>query len=305
MRKLSTWLTVGSLILACLVGIMTINVFQDKKSIEKDYQSLEKEYQTIKSKNDQLINKAKHVESLNNQINELKLKLANANGYSVPNSDSIEKLPFLKDKWDKVVIESGGEETEIDSPMILEQFKNSLHGSVFETNHPYPGGSRLGTPSFVFHIYSGDSIYSFQSLEDNFFKTIDDETFYKSWLDYKQIAKAFVKRPKYYPDTTMLSEYYHSGMMEGEKQYSTPLLSSFRIHSVVSSFMSADKEEVSNPTINEEYREKFTFYYFGKKLHMEIYNEYYHLYDREGSFDQWYKTDRDSTENTLLVLTAG
>ncbi|OZM57391.1 hypothetical protein CIB95_07990 [Lottiidibacillus patelloidae] len=298
MRKLSTWLTVGSLIVACLIGIMTINVFQDKKKIEKDYQEL-------KSQNDELINETKHVESLNNQISDLKLKLANANGYSDPNSDSSGELSFLQEDWDKIVIESGGEEIEIDSHEIMTQFKNSLHGSVVETNHPYPGGSGTSITSFTFHIYSKGKIYSFHSLRDNFFKDKNEEIFYKSGRDYKQIAKAFVKKPENYPETTMLSEYFHSGMMVGEKIYSYPMLSPFRINSIVSNFLMMEKEEVSSSNLQEDYIEKFTFYYYGKKLYMEIYEDHFHLYNEEGSFEQWYKTDAELIESFFSNLNAG
>lgn len=214
------------------------------------------------------------------------------------------KPEFLNVEWDHVILETFDEKIIIDSKPIMEEFSNQFRG-IIETENPYPGGFRSGHPSFTFHIVAGEQQYTFNSLEHDFFMTSDYESFYRSHEDYTQLARAFLSKPSGYPEENLFSKLYYSGMVVGEKEFIHPIMDSFRIKGIASIFINMDKEEVAAPNITLDYQEKFTFYYFGEKYDLSLYDEYIHLSDEESTIDKWYRANKEQIEGILMSLRAG
>ena len=191
------------------------------------------------------------------------------------NSDSTQELStiqpeFLQGEWDKIILEASDKEVVIDSKAVIDLFRNQFGGTI-QTDSPYPAGYPI---EFTFHIFSGDQKYTFISLENEFFMNAEMNTFYRSEKDYTQLAKAFLSKPLDYLDENLFSKLYHSGMIIGEKEFPFPVLDSFRIKGIASSFATIKKEELNVVPIVDDYIEKFTFYYYGDNYYMTLYDEY-------------------------------
>lgn len=208
---------------------------------------------------------------------------------------------FLQVKWDEVMLEAEDEKVVIDSKPIVEAFRGQFIG-ITQTENPYPAGFPIG---FTFHIFSGDQKYTFYSLENDFFMNVEMNTFYRSEKDFTQLAKAHLSNPIGELDENLFSKLYQSGMVVGEKQFPFPVLDSLRIKGIVSSFISIEKEEINSPSITDEYVEKFTFYYFGEKYYMTLYDEYIHISNEQSTVDSWYTASQEDITNILAVLSAG
>lgn len=222
------------------------------------------------------------------------------------NYDSAQQLSyiqpdFLQREWDKIILETFDEEVVIDSKAVIEVFRNQF-GGIIQTDSPYPAGYPI---EFTFHIFSGEQKYTFISLENDFFMNAEMDMFYRSEKDYTQLAKAFLTKPIEYLDENLFSKLYHSGMIVGEKEFPFPVLDSFRIKGIATSFATIEKEEMNSKPIVDDYIEKFKFYYFGDKYYMTLYDEYIHVSDEQSTIDLWYKAPQDGIFSILAVLSAG
>ena len=184
---------------------------------------------------------------------------------------------------------------------IIAVFRNQLL-AVIQIEHHYPAGYPIG---FTFYLLSGDQKYTFISLENDFFMNAEMDTFYRSEKDYTQLAKAFLSNPIDSLDENLFSKLYHSGMIVGEKLFPFPVLHDFRIKGIASSFITIEKEEMKSQPIIDDYIEKFTFYYFGDKYNMTLYDEYIHVSGEQSTLDLWYKAPQDGIFSILAVLGAG
>ncbi|MCG7344686.1 hypothetical protein MHZ92_11100 [Sporosarcina sp. ACRSL] len=246
------------------------------------------------------------VESLVNQNEGLLVQIENLQKENKEVNNQAQELSyirpeFLQGEWDKIILETYDEEVVIDSKAVIEAFRNQF-GGTRQTDSPYPSGYPI---EFTFHIYSGDQKYTFISLENDFFMNAEMDTFYRSEKDYTQLAKAFLSKPIDYLDENLFSKLYHSGMIVGEKEFPFPVLDSFRIKGIASSFASIKKEEMNSQPIVEDYIEKFIFYYYGDKYYMTLYDEYINVSDEQSTIDLWYKTPQDGNFSILAVLSAG
>ena len=85
-----------------------------------------------------------------------------------------------------------------------------------------------------------------------------------------------------------------------KKEFPFPVLDSFRIKGIASSFATIEKEEINVQPIVDDYIEKFIFYYYGDKYHMTLYDEYIHVSCEQSTTDLWYKVPQDGIFSILL-----
>lgn len=241
------------------------------------------------------------IENLQKENKEVNNQVETNNNYDSAQELSYIQPEFLQGEWDKIILETYDEKVVIDSKPIIEVFRNQF-GGIIQTDSPYPGGYPIG---FTFHIFSGDQKYTLVSLENDFFMNAEMDTFYRSEKDYTQLAKAFLSKPIDNVDENLFSKLYHSGMIVGEKVFPFPVLESFRIKGIASSFITIEKEEMNSQPIVDDYLEKFRFYYFGDKYYMTLYDEYIHVSDEQSTLTLWYKAPQDGIFSILAVLSGG
>ena len=223
-----------NVILSVVVIILLIIIFnQNMNQATQDVK--------VKSLENQKEGLMVQIENLQRKIKELTNQVkTNYNNDSAQGLSYIQPK-FLKEEWDKMILETHDEEVVIDTKTVIEEFRNQF-GGVIQTDSPYPAGYPIG---FTFHIFSGDQKYTFISLENDFFMNAEMDTFYRSEKDYTQLAKAFLSKPIDYLDENLFSKVYHSGMIVGEKEFPFPVLDSSRIKGIASSFATIKKEELN------------------------------------------------------------
>lgn len=294
--------SVISLMLGILAIVIIISLLVYLSNQNKNHSVLEGEVLILKSQKEELDIQVKELLKKQEDPNK-NAEINNNSGDSAPSLPYI-RPEFLKVEWDKVILETYDEEVIIDSKSIIEEFRSQFRG-ILEMDNPYPGGYRTGQPSFTFHIISGEEQYTFHSLEHDFFMSDERDSFYRSQEDYSQLAKALLSKPAGYPEENLFSKLYHSGMIVGEKEFNFFLMDSFRIRGIAATFISIEKNEVQPQTLSDDYHEKFTFYYFGEKYDMSLYDEYIHLSSEQPTLNLWYKAKVEDIFNILMVLRAG
>lgn len=207
---------------------------------------------------------------------------------------------FLQKDWVKVILEMDDQELIIDSPLLLDAFRGQFMG-IIQTVNPYPSGFPI---SFKFKIHTQDELNTFYALENGFFMNETMDKFYRSEKDIIQVAKALLTKPKGYPEETLMSKLFHSGMIkvETDEFYFTD---KSRIQVIASAFIELEKEEIAQPTNLTDFTERLTFYYFGEKYYMTLYDEYVHISDEQGAIDLWYKVENEDLLTIHGTLSAG
>lgn len=252
----------------------------------------------LENQNDELLIQINSLKEENEELNS-NLKLDHES--DSPQEDTYIKPDFLQVEWDKVILETYDQEVVIDSKPIIEAFQNRFVG-IKQTDNPYPSGFPIG---FTFHVFSGDQKYSFYSLENDFFMNLDMDMFYRGERDFTQLAKAYLSHPIGDFDENLSNKLYRSGMVLGEKKFPFPVLESFRIKGIASTFIEMHKEEMTSIPTVEDFIEKFSFYYFGEIYEMTLYDEYIHVNEKESELNLWFKAKNEDINSIFMVLSAG
>ncbi|MFS0688002.1 hypothetical protein AB1K89_01975 [Sporosarcina sp. 179-K 8C2 HS] len=264
-----------------------------------------KNHASQKDEIDSLLNQKEsftaEIDDLQKRNKELSKQLETNNNRASSLEISYVQPEFLKVEWDNVILEANEEKVVIESKPIIEAFQGRFIG-ITQTENPYPAGFPIG---FTFHIFSGDQKYTFYSLENDFFMNTEMDTFYRSEKGFTQLAKAHLSNLIEELEENLFSKLYHSGMIVGEKQFPFPVLESFRIKGIAASFITIEKKEIKAPSIVDEYVEKFTFYYFGDKYYMTLYDKYIHISNEQSTVDSWYAAPQEDIYSILSVLSAG
>jgi hypothetical protein len=117
-----------------------------------------------------------------------------------------------------------------------------------------------------------------------------------------QLCKALVKKPAFVPDLPLFAKMADSGLLltksNGIYYYSVN-----RIQGLIYAFLGTNKIEISVPANEGKTIEQYTFYSFGEKTNMILYEQYIQIIDRGKAI--WFKVDKDFRLKLNSVLSAG
>lgn len=280
------------LLIVVLVAAMGCNNTSIKTSSGR-----EAELQQLKSENDKL------KEQLNSSLQTIQELKDNNN--IIKNVIDEENYRWAKEEeWDKIFVyrsDFPNEKIEIKEKVFMKNiyFENLM---IRQSEPPNPPMSDVG-------------YYTYEFIKDNKTYKVDvvgrDTIVYSGeyFLTNKYIynlGKALLPPPKFIKTDSILNKIYESGALHGEKEFDYLTLDSFRIHGFANVLQDGiDKGNVSvisaTPTKVGEVKEKFTFYYYGKKIYMDVYHNY--LCIKDGNHTYWYKIE--SEELILNILRAG
>jgi hypothetical protein len=117
-----------------------------------------------------------------------------------------------------------------------------------------------------------------------------------------QLCKALVKKPAFIPDLPLFAKMADSGLLL-TKSNGAYYYSANRIQGLIYAFLGTNKIEIPVPANKGKTIEQYTFYSFGEKTNMILYEQYIQIIDREKAI--WFKVDKDFPLKLSSVLTAG
>jgi hypothetical protein len=136
-------------------------------------------------------------------------------------------------------------------------------------------------------------VLTFDQLADHHFET--DKYIH-------QLCKSLVKKPAFIPDLPLFAKLADSGLLftqsDGVYYYSAN-----RIQGLIYAFLKTNKIEIPVPANEGKTIEQYTFYSFGEKTNMNLYEQYIQIIDRGKAI--WYKVDKDFPLELRSVLSAG
>lgn len=268
-----------------------------KESSIKTSSQKENELQQLKTENDKL------KEQLNSSMQSIQAlqKEQNTN----KNMIDEENYSFAKeDLWDKIFVYKSDlptEKIEINDKVFMKNiyFQNLMLQQTDLTNGP-----QSDVENYTYEFIKGDKTYKVNVVgrdiieyEGKYFRT--DKYIYN-------LGKALLSQPKYIKTDSVLNKIYESGALHGEKEFNYLCLSSFRIHGFANALQDGLDNKtvafVSTTPINiGEVKEKFTFYYYGQKIYMDVYHNYLSI--KDGNKTYWYKIQ--SEQLIFSILNAG
>jgi hypothetical protein len=117
-----------------------------------------------------------------------------------------------------------------------------------------------------------------------------------------QLCKALVKKPAYIPDLPLFSKMADSGLLLNNPE-GVYYFSANRIQGLIYTFLRAKKTELSAPDNAGKALEQYTFYSFGEKTNMNLFEQYIQIINR--GKETWYKVDKGLPLQLRSVLSAG
>jgi hypothetical protein len=117
-----------------------------------------------------------------------------------------------------------------------------------------------------------------------------------------QLCKAVIKKPFYMPDLSLYAKMADSGMLL-EDPNGVFYFSSSRIQGLIYAFLRADKTKVTDPIHPGDAIEQYTFYSYGERTNMNLYEQYIQIIDH--GKQTWLKVDKIVPIQIRSVLTAG
>lgn len=266
------------------------------KQLRGEVEKLKKEIEELRIENDNLMISLKS--SLENPITFTKQKY-------------IDDYPWLEQfnidmKWEKIDIGediNGANCVSITDPILLEHiskmfyikrevtedYTNMLCSDIRNFSYRLVGKD----VTIIFHVRDR-GIIEFDEIPGHYFQV--DENIY-------QPGNAFLKKPNYYPEEILDGILAGSGLMTQEREQLYPWFQSFRIRNVVYAFKMTEKKVIKKPaSLPAEYLQKLTFYYFGEKSSMILYNDTIQVnYNGE---EILYKVTEDDIRTILSTLAA-
>jgi hypothetical protein len=192
--------------------------------------------------------------------------------------------PMSNTQWDKVVIHRYDNEPTVTivDPLFLESIMGLLHlrsaGTV-----SFPSGYQSDIDTYTYDLYEDDQIYSIKVVDRGVIEAGRNELYFEVDEDISQLGAAFMPKRPYIQHDGLIAKMAASGAVKRGEQYVQ--LDAFRIQSRVSS-LTDGKLLKSKPEGTGAITEKYTFYYYGVELVMEVYMD--HVYVSGDGSEQWY-----------------
>lgn len=217
---------------------------------------------------------------------------------------------FLDGELNKVVVAKGKEDPspiEIADPYILRSLPWILNMNHMLEIEPFPGGLRIDETPCIYKVYSGDKHLSFEILADGIvLYQKDGKSFYfQSGYDTYLLGKAFIQKPNDIPDEPVLAKMYDSGLLMSYSngQSDIAYISTFRVQGSVRTFVSMNKQKIHKPEGELNFRNRLTYYYFGDKIELNIYDKYIQIVDNKNEY--WYSAAETDIHSIFSFLSAG
>jgi hypothetical protein len=236
-------------------------------------------------------------------INELQMTLAenkqqieqltkDLDGKSLPRTklDEIrQEYPWLNKlnpntKWDKVVIrrdDNDPTKTIVD-PLFLQSINGLLNLRSAETVD-YPSGYQSDIDTYTYELYEGDQVYTIKVVDRGVIEAGRSELYFEVDEDVSQLGAAFMPKRPFIKHDGLIAKMAASGAVKRGDQYVQ--LSAFRVQLRISPLIEG-KLMKNKPEDIGKITEKYTFYYYGIELVMEVYKD--HVYLSGDSSEEWY-----------------
>jgi hypothetical protein len=147
----------------------------------------------------------------------------------------------------------------------------------------YPSGYQSDIDTYTYDLYEGDQIYTIKVVDRGVIEAGHDQLYFEVDEDISQLGAAFMPKKPYIQHDGLIAKMAASGAVKRGEQYVE--LDAFRVQSRVSP-LTEGKLLKSKPEGIGTMTEKYTFYYYGVELIMEVYRD--HVYVSGDGSEQWY-----------------
>jgi hypothetical protein len=211
---------------------------------------------------------------------------------SLPRSnldDVTQEYPWLNKlnpntKWDKVVIHRYDNDPAmtIVDPLFLESINVLLNlRSVGTVN--YPSGYQSDIDTYTYELYEGEQIYTIKVVDRGVIEAGRNELYFEVDEDISQLGAAFMPKRSFIKHDGLIAKMAASGAVKRGEEYVQ--LSAFRVQSRISPLIEG-KFLKNKPVDIGKITEKYTFYYYGIELVMDVYKD--HVYLSGDGSEEWY-----------------
>ena len=215
--------------------------------------------------------------------------------------EAIREVPWLDKlnvytEWDKVVIrrhENDPAAAIVDDPLFLESIKWLLHikrAAIAE----YPNGIQTDIEPYLYELYEGDRQYVIRVVERGVIEAGRDRWYWEVDPGIHLPGVAFMPRPPHVRHDGLIAKMAASGAVRRGDQY--VMFSSFRAQSRIAPLTEGRRLE-EQPEDPGEITERFTFYYYGEELVMDVYDNHVKLSD--ATSDEWYEYEGAGVQFTV------
>lgn len=199
----------------------------------------------------------------------------------------LEKLRRPGYSWDKMTVaryEGDPEEKAIEDPLFVRSAGDLFFIRSLYTDG-YPNGYQSDVGSFYIKLYEGDRFYAVTVVGRGVMEAGGHEAYFRIAPDAHMIGNALLPKPSYIRHDGLMAKMANSGAVKRGAEY--VMISAFRVQSRVY-FLGSDASTrlAGEPVSVGERVERFTFYYYGKELWMDVYADHVRL-SGEGE-EEWY-----------------
>lgn len=236
----------------------------------------------------------------NQEIDRLTEELRRKECFQTELDKAIHEYPWLmklnsKTEWDKIIIYRYGDDSSkkvVNDPLFLESI-NELCNLRSVGTVSYPSGYQSDIETYTYEFYEGEQKYTIKVVDRGVIEAGRNELYFEVDEDIHQLGAAFMVRRSFINHDGLIAKMAASGAVKrGENDVQ---LSAFRVQSRIAPLTEGEFLKVKPENVGEVI-ERFTFYYYGLELVMNVYKDYVCL-SGDGS-EEWY-----SFENADIAFT--
>jgi hypothetical protein len=224
------------------------------------------------------------------EIEKLKVEVTEKEPVQTELEKTLHEYPWLRKlnpntKWDKVVIyryEGDPAMATVEDPLFLESIGWLLHPKSVGV-HSYPSGYQTDIAPYIYEFYEGKQKYTIHVVDRGVIEAGRNELYLEVEKDIHQLGNAFMPKRPFIKHDGLIAKMAASGAVKRGEQYVS--LSSFRVQSRIASLMDGTPLKNKPDPLGEKV-ERFTFYYYGLELVMDIYKD--HVFLTGDGAEQWY-----------------
>lgn len=248
----------------------------------------------------ELAGKREELGNMIDQINELtkiKAEIMVGRNFDIESqfyTDLLNEHPWLekfKERtiWDSMVIsryEGDPEAQVIDDPLIIESVDNPYYCIQHVTTESYPNGYPM---NYVFDFYEGEEKYSLVLVDQ--YAILAGQYQLMLWpdCDIYRVVEAFMPALPFVKHDGLIAKMAASGAVRRGDVYVQ--FAGYRVRSKVWPLVSEEVQLLEEePEQTGERIERFTFYYHGDELYMDVYPQHVHLLGQ--GEESWYFHER-------------
>lgn len=218
-------------------------------------------------------------------------------GRSLPKSDldkAFDDFPWLKKfvpetRWDKVVVyryENDPATKIVEDPLFLESINWLLRLRSVGAVH-YPSGYPTDIDAYTYEFYEGEQKYTINVVDRGVIEAGRAQQYFEVDNDIHQLGAAFMPKRWFVQHDGLISKMAASGAVRRGDQYIQ--LSSFRVQSRIAPLVDGTRLQEKPAQVGDRV-ERYTFYYYGTELIMDVYKDHVCL-SGEGT-EEWYAYEK-------------